>query len=420
VSTNETNETNESTSPATAEANAEASASAAAPASPTVVDQAALAQKVEALLGETDQLEQLARQEEAKLEARTGGRGKNALEEAASKRLAEIGSNNAAKKAKKAQSQGGEEEGAAPQVARRPQQISAALDTPDRWADFVQKNKKNLATLGGVVTLSLAIFGGYAYYGDQKRARASEELAQAYAALDARIVTPEQAKAKGAEEEVSDGPTYGSADERAEAALTKFESVEKNHAGTGAAYLAELTRASVLATQGKYEEAIKVFESVRKTPLGKADLEINLRAAEGIGAAHEGLAFRNPDRKKAELDAALASYKELIDSDTLGFAELGQYHTARVYEQQGDVEKAKELYHALHKKLTKPAEDRPLGTYLEAVVTMRLQAVDPSFQPPRNPAMGGTSQLDDAQIKKLLDELKKKQGAGGPAGGEQH
>jgi tetratricopeptide (TPR) repeat protein len=416
VSTNETNETNESTSPASAEANADANAApAGAPAAAVVVDQAALAQKVDALLGEADQLEELARQEEAKLEARTGGRGKSALEEAAAKRLAEIGSNNAAKKAKKAQSQESAEAGA-PQGARRQQQVSAALDTPDRWADFVQKNRKNLTTLGGVVALGLAAFGGFAYYGDQKRARASEELAQAYAALDARIVTPEQAKAKPADEEVSDGPTYGSADERAEAAIAKFESVEKSHAGTGAAYLAELTRASVLASQGKYEEALKVYESVRKTPLGKADVEISLRAAEGMGAAHEGLAFRNPDRKKAELEAALASYKQLIDSDALGFAELGQYHTARVYEQQGEVEKAKELYRALHKKLTKPAEERPLGSYLEAVVTLRLQAVDPSFEPPRNPSMGGSSQLDEAQIKKLLEELKKKQGAGGPVG----
>ena len=419
MSTNETNETNESTSPANAEASTEASAPAAAPASPVVVDQAALAQKVNALLGEADQLEELARAEEAKLEARTGGRGKNALEEAASKRLAEIGSNSAAKKAKKAQSQEGAEAGA-PQAARRQQQVSAALDTPDRWADFVQKNRKNLTTLGGVVALGLAAFGGYAYYGDQKRARASEELAQAYAALEARIVTPEQAKAKSGEEEVSDGPTYGSADERAEAAVAKLESVEKHHAGTGAAYLAELTRASVLSSQGKYEEALKVFESVKKTPLGKADVEISLRAAEGMGAAHEGLAFRNADRKKAELEAALVSYKELIDSDALGFAELGQYHTARVFEQQGEIEKAKELYHALHKKLTKPAEERPLGSYLEAVVTLRLQAVDPSFEPPRSPAMGGSSQLDEAQIKKLLEELKKKQGAGSPVGDEQH
>ncbi len=389
---------------------AEAVEHVAAPA-PTaaVVDQAALAEKVEALLGEKDDLEALARAEEAKLEARTGGRGKAALEEAATKRLAEIGT----KKAKKP------EEVEAAEAARRAA-VSSALATPDRMTDFVTKHRKTLGMVAGAVAVGLTIVGGLSYAAEKKRERASAELAQAFSALEARIVTPEQAKLKTEDDPTSDGPTYGSADERAEATVAKLESVEKNHGGSGAAFIAELTRASVLAGQGKYAEALAVYQSVKKTPLGRADIEISLRAAEGIGAAHEALALRSPEKKKEELEAALASYKELIDSDALGFAELGQYHTARVYEQQGETEKAKELYQAVYKKVTKPSEDRPLGTYLEAVVTLRLQAIDPTFEPPRKSAMGGTSQLDEAQIKKLLEELKKNPGKGGPVEGDGH
>lgn len=373
------------------------------------VDQAALAQKVDALLGEKDDLELLARAEEAKLEARTGGRGKAALEEAATKRLAEIGT----KKPKKPA------EVEATEAARRAA-VSSALATPDRMSDFVTKHRKTLGMVAGAVVVGLAIVGGFSYAAEKKRERASAELAQAFTALDARIVTPEQAKLKTEDDPASDGPTYGSADERAEAAIAKLETVEKGFAGSGAAFIAELTRASVLAEQGKYSEALAVYQSVKKTPLGKADIEISLRAAEGIGAAHEALALRTPEKRKEELEAALASYKELIDSDALGFAELGQYHTARVFEQQGETEKAKELYHAVYKKVTKPSEERPLGTYLEAVLTMRLHAIDPTFEVPRQKAVGGSSQLDEAQIKKLLEELKKNPGKGGPVEGAEH
>jgi len=372
-------------------------------------DQAALAQKVDALLGEKDDLEILARQEEAKLEARTGGRGKQALEDAANKRLAEIGT----KKAKRPEAQ------AAPEVRRAA--VSSALSTPDRVSDFLTRNRKAIGSVAGAAVVGLAILGGYAYAAEKKREHASSELAQAFAAIDARIVTPEQAKNKTKDDDVrDDGPTYGSAEERAEAALAKLDSIAKNFPRTGPAYIAAFTRATVLSEQGKFDDALAAFKQVKESPLGKADLEVSLRSSEGMGAVHEALALRNADRKKAELEAALVSYKELIDSDALGFAELGQYHTARVYEQQGEVEKAKELYHALVKKLTKPAEEHPLHTYLEAVVTVRLQAVEPGYEPPRMPSMGGESKLDEAQIKKMLEELKKNPGKGGPVGGEQH
>lgn len=388
-------------------------AAASAAVAPVDADQSALAQKVEALLGEKDDVEILARQEEAKLEARTGGRGKHALEEAATKRLAEIGT----KKAKKPEAEG------APEVRRAA--VSSALSTPDRLSDFVAKNQKNLGIAAGLVALGLTAFGGFAYFGEKKREHASAELAQAFAALDARIVTPEQAKSPPPGEGNSDGnrddgPTYGSTDERAEAALAKLESVEKNYPRTGPGYLAQFTRATVLMQQGKFDDALAAYAKVKETPLGKADLEVGLRAAEGIGAVHEAMALHNPEKKAAELGAALVAYKELIDSDALGFAELGQYHTARVYEQQGETDKAKDLYRALVTKLTKPAEDHPLHTYLEAVVTLRLQGLDPTYQPPRTPAMGGESKLDEAQIKKLIDEMKKNPGKGGPVDGERH
>ncbi len=381
---------------------------------PVEVDQAALAQKVDALFSEKDDVEILARSEEAKLEARTGGRAKSALEEAASKRLAEIGT----KKAKKVDQA---PEAQAQAEAQRRAAVSSALSTPDRVSDFVERNSKALGIVLAAAAVLLVAFGGYSYASEKKREQASTELGQALSALDARIVTPEQAKNKSPQDaNPGDGPTYGTLDERAEAALVKLESVQKNFPGTGPGYLAELTRASVLAQQGKFDEALAAYKSAKATPLGKADLEISLRAAEGIGAAHEAIALRHPEKKVASLEAAIGAYKELIDSGALGFAELGQYHTARVYEQQGDLEKAKGLYHALLTKLTRPAEDRPLGTYLEAVVTVRLQAIDPSFQPPRAPPMGGESKMDERQIKKLLEELKKNPGKGGPVEDAEH
>ncbi len=112
-----------------------------------------------------------------------------------------------------------------------------------------------------------------------------------------------------------------------------------------------------------------MYGEVLASPLAAADPDVKGRATEGIAFAKEG---------KGELDAALASFKELGAIDVKGYKELATYHEARVLFAKGDKAKAKELLEPLNTKLTTPTpEPQPLG-YLKGAVSDLMTQIDPS------------------------------------------
>ena len=98
------------------------------------------------------------------------------------------------------------------------------------------------------------------------------------------------------------------------------------------------------------------------------------------------------------------------------------YHQARVYELKGDKDKAKELLKSLHERVTKPGENHPFP-YLEQVTDDRLRALDPTALPakqsgpmgPMGAGAGGNPKMSEAQMKALIEQLKKQQSEKAPA-----
>jgi hypothetical protein len=369
-----------------------------------------------ARLGAEDDVERVAREEEAKLHERKA-KQKTPLESAASKRLAKIG------------------EGKVKRPSALIEGMAAEGDPFVRRAavagNWIQQHQQTFAGLVAVALLGLGGFAGYTYWQDKRNSDASALLAQALDDERGHISD----KAEDDDDDTKAKPlypTFKTAAERRDAALAKYRDVESKYAGTGAAILARLAEAALLLDAGDAKTARADFEEVTGSPLGKADTEVRGRALEGIGFADEALAVSDPADKAKHLEDALATYKKLADVDATGLKELGQYHQSRVLEEQGDKAKAIELLKDVQKRVSEPGdEDR--FSYLKFVVEDRLRDLDPTALPPKTKeapggkgpsvavAGGGANKVDmnDPQIKKILEQLRAKSGTPPlpPAGG---
>jgi len=360
----------------------------------------AIAKRV-AALGEEDEIEKIARAEEKKLAERRAkmrkGKGKKSgLEAAASKRLAKIGAKAGAPKRTVATAVD------ADPLIEKTQQLT-------KWA------KQNRRTVGTVLAAAAAValaFGGYAYVQRKHEAAASEELAKAVADERGRIGDPD--KAKDDDRPVDPTPIFKTVEARRDSALAKYRDVESKFPKTGAAYLARLGEGSLLLDKHEVDGAIAAFTDVKASPLADADSEVRGRALEGLGFAYE-LKAQAGDADKWRDEAAKA-FRDLENTDVTGFKELGMYHQARVAEDKGDKTKAVELLKSVVERTTKPGEAHPFP-YLAQVADERLRALDPTALPPKvgGPMGGGGpgGQMNDAQIKALIEQMKKR---GGPPG----
>jgi hypothetical protein len=374
----------------------------------------AIAARVDRLGDESD-IERVARDEEAKLYERKT-KQKTALESAAAKRLAKIGEG-------KVKRPSALVEGMAPEGDPLVRRAAAA-------GSWVQEHQQTFGAILAVALLGGAGFAGYTYWQEKRNGDASVVLAQGLdddlGHISDKTEDDDDTKAKPLY------PTFKTAAERRDAALAKYRDVESKYAGTGAAILARLAEASLLLDAGDAKTARADYEEVSASALAKADAEVRGRALEGIGFADEALALGDAADKAKHLDDALATYKKLTDVDVIGFKELGQYHQARVLETQGDKAKAIELLKDVQKRVSEPGEeDRFL--YLKFVVEDRLRDLDPTALPPKTkeaPPGGGKApgvgvaggaankvDMNDPQIKKLLEQLRAKGGASAPAGG---
>jgi hypothetical protein len=370
-----------------------------------------IAARVDRLGAESD-LERIARDEEAKLYERKK-KDKTALESAASKRLAKIGEG----KVKRPSAASGVAPEADPLVRRA---VKASTWVQDHQQTFVALIVIGLLGFGG--------FAGYQYWQDKRNGDASAALAQGLTDERGHIsdkpVDDDDTRAKPLY------PTFKSAADRRDAALTQYRAVESKYAGTGAAILARLAEASLLLDTGDAKTAASEYREVIDSALGKADAEVRGRALEGVGFADEALAESEPADKAKHLEDALAAYKKLADVDVMGFKELGQYHQARVAQAQGDKAKAIELLKDVQKRVGEPGDDQQFS-YLKFVVEDRLRDLDPTALPPKARAdasgkagagaagaggAGNHVDMNDPQIQKLLEQLRQKGAApkGGP------
>jgi len=357
-------------------------------AAPNVED---IAKRV-AALDEGDEIERIAREEEAKLaERRLKQRGgkKKTLESAASKRLAKIG-----EKAKPKRVVPDAVEAADPLIERT-----------QRLSEWARKNRnivQGLVVAG--VLLAVGAFA-YSYLDHKKAAEASVALAQAVADERGEIGDPDKEE-EGIHEKV---PIFRTADERRDAALAKYREVATKFHGTGAAWLARLGEGALLLDKRDADGAIAAFQEVAGSSLAKADAEVRGRSLESLGFAYELRAELHPEGRDKDLDEALAQYKQLDGSDVLGFKQMAPYNEARCYQLKGDKAKAIELLKGLREDLMKSMDTR-LFAVLRELTEDRLRQMDPGSIPPkptnRMPAGGG--QLSPEILQKLSPEMRQR------------
>lgn len=230
--------------------------------------------------------------------------------------------------------------------------------------------RSNVQAIQWVVLIGLVGAGGYVFYNSRVEKKAGESSAKLMAGIAAdRGIVLEEDKRSDDEKEFDTRKVYKSTTEQADAELSSFNAVVEQHGGSGAALLAKLGQGGAHLEKKDYDKAIAVYGEVLASPLAAADPDVKGRATEGIAFAKEG---------KGELDAALASFKELGAIDVKGYKELATYHEARVLFAKGDKAKAKDLLEPLNTKLTTPTpEPQPLG-YLKGAVSDLLTQIDPS------------------------------------------
>ena len=377
-----------------------------------VIDSAspeAIARRV-AALGEEDPDEMKAREEERKLaERRQAGKKKtkkSGLEVAASKRVAKIGTRAEPKR-----------------TVAVAADADPLIEKTAKLSDWAKQNQKAVQIVGGLIAAALLGIAGFLYFEHKNETAASTLLTKAVDDERARIgEPPKEEPENGAPVDTS--TMFKTYDERRESALKKYREVQSRFPKTGAAILARLAEGSLLLDKHEADPAAAAFTEVKGSALAAADQEVKGRALEGMGFAYELKAQTNAAESAKFYDEAFKAYKELENTvDVRGFKELAMYHQARVLQNKGEKDKAKELLLSLKERFSKTEESAAVGSnvpqgpafpYLREVAMDRLREIDPTAAP-KTPAAapGGSPQLTPAQIRKMIEDAQKKQKSGG-------
>ena len=234
-----------------------------------------------------------------------------------------------------------------------------------RW---VRENSFLVQAVAFVAFVSLCGWTVYRYFSARARDARSDVLFTAVDRQTGHVGEPVE-PLMGEEGNIDPRPTYATREEQLVDAEAAYREVLKGASKTQATtVLAELGLATVLLQQGKYDEALSAYDSVKVSALAKRDPQVLGRALEGVGLCLEG---------KGDQKAALAAYQELQNTDIPRFSKLGLYHRTRIAHEQGDTTLAKELLAELEKKVGTP--DDPMNPGYTAAAMMELQmAIDPS------------------------------------------
>jgi TolA-binding protein len=146
--------------------------------------------------------------------------------------------------------------------------------------DTMQERGGDIARLAVIIVVAIVIAGGYGWWRQARNAKANALLAEALAVEEAPVVAP-AAPAPGSPLPVQQAGTYATDQERLDAALPKLLHAADTYPGTEAGVAARYHAAGVLASLGRYAEAESRYKDVvdkgkglyaRTAKLGLADV----------------------------------------------------------------------------------------------------------------------------------------------------
>jgi hypothetical protein len=225
----------------------------------------------------------------------------------------------------------------------------AVLDFWGRVAKTLHPHRTKilvLASFAAVLLIGLSIWSWL----DRRREEGATEGFQA-------AVATEKARLEGAEQndfqamlmgEDPSAPKFKSAEERATAALTSLDKLEKDYGSSDVGKRARLVRAGVLYDLGRYEDAANAY----KAATASAEGPLKFVAREGLALSIEAKALAEKDAaaRTAGLDKALAEYKQLQPDAQGYYHDVALYHQARVLALKGDKAAAIALYKQIVEK----------------------------------------------------------------------
>ena len=146
------------------------------------------------------------------------------------------------------------------------------------------------------------------------------------------------------------GPTYVDRTARSQAALQAFRGVEQKYPSTGVGRFAKLSEASTLYDLGRYAEARRLYESLLGADMGGEEGTV----LEGLGFTLEAL---------HDFPAALQRYSRTFPRLQDGaWRDIAAYHQARVEQQLGHNDRAKDLLHGvIERSETQHGDRRTVG-----------------------------------------------------------
>jgi TolA-binding protein len=150
-------------------------------------------------------------------------------------------------------------------------------------SDYMQTRRREMTTYATIVVLALLLAGGFAWWRQSRTGKANALLASALTVEEAPVVTP-TAPAPGSPIPVQQAGTYATEQAKLEAALPELMKVADGYPNTDAGITARYHAAGVLASLGRYQEAEHRYQEVidkagnrvyaHTAKLGLADVQV--------------------------------------------------------------------------------------------------------------------------------------------------
>ncbi len=266
-----------------------------------------------------------------------------------------------------------------------------------RWATD-HRSSLLMAVVGLVVVLGGAV--AWSNWRDAQAAERAGTLWQPVSAASAPIVPEGSPPPLGVDE------TYASVRARAEAAAKRFAEAAGKLDGVHAGW-ARLGEGAARLQLGDPTAARKAFEAAKRSSEGEARIEAG--ALEGLGQVAEA---------EEKWNEAVASYEQLGKVARGRYRPLAELGLARVEAARGEKEAAIGRLKKLVGRLgdgPRPDGEESYGQlpYVQNRAEALLRELDPSYAPVTAGAGAGGGQISPEQLQRLLEQLRRQQGAGG-------
>jgi hypothetical protein len=283
------------------------------------------------------------------------------------------------------------------------------------YGEWVKENQTPILI---AVAAAVVIFLGYIGFDTFSESNSQDAAALLWVATETAEapIRPETGAADDANAEAGadsepeeEEESYVTIVDRAEAAITAYDAVLDQFAGTDAAMWARLGKGSALLQADRAEEARDEFSAVLQDT---DDVNVTWRALEGLAFAFEA---------EERWEDARAQMEELESAGGGFVALVARYHLARLFVAEGSEDRATEAFRSLSEDLA--AEPASAWPYLTLQVERRLNELDPeaaaaSSAAAANPLAGltgdGAGNMDQAELQRRIQEyLQKQQAQGG-------